>query len=470
MLDAVVVGSGPNGLAAAITLAREGLSVELWEANETLGGACRSNDLVGMGCVHDLGAAVQPLALASPFFRSLDLASHGLDWAIPEVSVVHPLEGGRAGVGYRSLASTAERLGVDSAAYLRLFRPLVKNSEGLLDFALRPQRSVPPAPLTSLRFAVRAPLPASWLAKRFNTAEARAIMAGHAAHAILPLSRPMTSSFAMLFAVTSHADGWPIPIGGAQAISNALAAAFRSFGGTVRLGQRVADIDALPKSRLTILALTPKQIDDIAGHRLSSRYRRALQRFRYGPGALKVDYVLDGPIPWVSPDARQAATVHVGGRFDEVALAERDVARGRIPSRPFVLVSEPTLFDPTRSSDGKTVVWAYTHAPRGCDVDFSGRVDDQIERFAPGFKDLVVGRNVTMPRDLEASNANLVGGDVGGGSYGGLQLLFRPAIRWNPYTTSDPQIFVGSASTPPGAGVHGMAGMLAATAARNTLT
>ena len=469
MLDAIVVGGGPNGLAAGVTFAKAGHSVEIWEANDTIGGACRTGDLVGLGCRHDLGAAVQPLALASPFFRSLELGSHGLAWAIPDISAVHPLDDGRAGVAYRSLDETAQRLGIDGDRYRNMLRPLVADSQGLLDFALRPQRSIPTAPATALRFAGRAPLPASWLARRFRTDEARGLLAGHAAHAILPLGRPLTSSFALLFAVTSHADGWPIPIGGAQAITDALASAFTSFGGSVRLGARIDDLGDLPKSRVVVLALTPRQIDRIAGGALSGRYRRALRRFRYGPGALKVDYVLDGPVPWTSVEARRASTVHVGGCFEDVAQAEHDVAAGRIPERPFVLVSEPTLFDPGRGIGGRSVVWAYTHAPRGCDVDFSSRIDDQIERFAPGFKDRIVGRHVTRPSQLEASNANLVGGDVGGGSYAGRQILFRPAVRWNPYSTSNQQIYVGSASTTPGAGVHGMSGMLAATTARTHL-
>ena len=468
-VDAVVVGSGPNGLAAAITLARAGRSVAVLEANDTVGGALRSAELTRPGFVHDLGSSIHPYAVASPFLRTLPLEDHGLGWVTPPASAAHPLDDGRAAVAWHDLDRTVEGLGDDGEAYRRLVGSYVERIEDLVDLGLHPPLRVPRHPLFAARFALTGARSAVRLARgRFADEPARALFAGHAAHSCLPLDRFLTASFGVLFAASSHAAGWPFPAGGAQSLTDALVAHLRSLGGEVRTGVRVADLGDLPERRVTILALTPRQILAVAGDRLASRYRRRLGAFRYGPAAFKVDYALDGPVPWTNADAASAATVHVGGTMDEVAESEAAVGAGRVAPRPFVLTAQHTLFDPSRAPDGQHTFWAYCHVPNGYDRDVSDRIDAQIERFAPGFRDRIIGRHVTPPADLEAMNANLVGGDLGGGSLEGRQLLFRPVLTRSPYDTSDPSIFIGSASTSPGGGVHGMGGHLAAQRALST--
>jgi phytoene dehydrogenase-like protein len=464
--DAVVVGSGPNGLAAAITFARAGRSVLVLEAEDEPGGALRSAPLVGDGYVNDLGSAIHPLARASPFLSSLPLERHGLRWVTPPAAVGHPLDGGRAATAWNDLDRTADGLGADGPAYRRLAEPLVADLDDLLDLVLRPLLRVPRRPLLAARFGARAALPAELLARRaFDGAEGRALIAGHAAHSVLPLSRPLTASVALLFIATTHTVGWPFPEGGAGSLAAALVDHLRSLGGEVRTGHRVRSMADVPAARHVVLALTPRQVLAVAGDRLAARERRALARFRYGSGVCKVDYALSDPIPWAAEDLRSTATVHVGGTLEEVAAAEAEVARGGHPAQPFVLLAQHTPFDPSRAPAGRHTAWAYCHVPNGSTVDMTDRIDAQIERFAPGFRDVVLARRTSLPADLEAWDANLVGGDVGGGSAGGLQMVARPRLTARPYATSDPRLSIGSASTPPGGGVHGMAGHRAALAA-----
>jgi phytoene dehydrogenase-like protein len=464
--DAVVVGSGPNGLAAAITFARAGRSVLVLEAEDEPGGAMRSAPLVGEGYVNDLGSAIHPLAKASPFLSSLDLERHGLEWVTPPAAVGQPLDGGRAVLAWNDLDRTVAGLGSDGPAYRALAEPLIDRFDDLLDLALRPLLRIPRHPFFAARFGAKAVLPATLLARqRFDGEPARALFAGHAAHSVLPLSRPFTSSFGLLFAATAHVVGWPFPRGGASSLAEAMLAELRSLGGEVRTGQRVDHLADIPPADRVVLSLTPLQVLRIAGPHFPTSYRSTLAGFRYGPAVFKLDYALSGPIPWADPDLHQTACVHVGGTIDDVARSERAVGRGRHAGQPFLILAQPSLFDPTRAPEGRHTCWVYCHVPNGSTVDMTRRIEDQIERFAPGFRDLVLARHAAGPADLEARNANLVGGDIGGGSLGGLQLVARPRLHPTPYATPDPRIFIGSASTPPGGGVHGMAGHLAALAA-----
>jgi phytoene dehydrogenase-like protein len=470
--DAVVVGAGPNGLAAAITLARAGRSVIVVEANTTIGGGARTLELTEPGVRHDIASAIHPMVKASPFFRTIEsnLHDHGLEWVTPPAAVAHPLDDGRAAVAWNELARTCEALGTDARAYLRYFQPWVKNIDDLVDLALNPLLRLPKRPLFSARFGATAALPAATTARRvWKSDEAQAMFAGHAAHAILPLTQPFTSSFGLLLGSLVHTVGWGFPVGGAQSISDAMASYFRSLGGEIRTEHPVRSLADLPPSRATIFALTPRQVDEVVGERFPTKYRSALQRFRYGPAAWKVDYSLDGPIPWTHPDIAMAGTVHLGGTLDEITEAEALVASGGHAERPFVLVAQHCQFDPTRAPEGVHTAWAYCHAPNGSTVDQTEAIERQFERFAPGFRDIVRARHVTSPADLEAQNMNLVGGDVGGGSYAGMQLFARPRAQTNPYDTPDDTMFIGSASTTPGAGVHGMSGFGAANRALNTV-
>jgi phytoene dehydrogenase-like protein len=468
-LDAVVVGSGPNGLAAAITLAQAGRSVTVLEANDTIGGATRSAELTLPGFVHDLGSAIHPLGVASPFFRSLDLESHGLRWIYPEASVAHPLDDGRAAMAWKDLDRTADGLAADATPYRRFFRYWVEHPDELADFALRPLLRIPGNPATAVRFGALSTPPATVTARSvWKTEEARALFAGHAAHSILPLGAPFTTSFAILLGASAHSVGWPFPQGGAQAIPDALASILRDLGGTIETGRDISSMGDLPDSTAVIFAIGPHQVERIVGDRFPERYRRSLRGFRYGPGAWKVDYALSEPIPWTNPDVHRAGTVHVGGTLDEIVDSERATAKGRyVP--PFVLLAQHTLADPTRAPAGKQTAWAYCHVPNGSEVDRTDAIEQQIERFAPGFRDCVLARHVSSPAILHEGNKCLVGGDVGGGSNKGSQLFFRPRPQANPFTTADPQIFLGSASTTPGGGVHGMGGVGAAERALSTI-
>jgi phytoene dehydrogenase-like protein len=473
MPDAVVVGSGPNGLAAAVALAEAGLSVAVLEAADAVGGGTRSEELTLPGFVHDVCSAIHPLGAASPFFAGLPLADHGLAWCHPEAPAAHPLPDGSAAVLERSLDDTADGLGAnDARAWRRLIGPLVEGWDDLADAVLAPLVRPPRHPVLLARFGLRAALPATLLARRvFDGEAARGLFAGLAAHAILDLHAPLTSSFGLTFAATAHAVGWPAARGGSQRIADALVSYLRSMGGQVVTGQRVASLADLPPARAVLFDLTPRQILAIAGDRMPAGYRRRLTRYRYGPGSFKLDYALDGPVPWRAAGCARAAAVHLGGTLAEVAAAERDVARGRHPDRPYVLCAQPSLFDTGRAPAGKHTFWAYCHVPHGSTVDMTSAVEDQIERFAPGFRDRVLARHVMFPADLERHNANEVGGDVAGGSHGGLQLVGRPVLSPHPYTLpiEGMDAYLCSSSTPPGAGVHGMCGWWAAQTALRRL-
>ncbi len=461
-VDAVVVGSGPNGLSAAIELARAGLRVRVHEAELQLGGGTRSAPLTSPGFVHDVCSAIHPLAVASPFFKTLPLGEHGLEWILPEVDVAHPLDDGTAAFLVRDLGATAEALGKDAASYRRLVAPLLRRSAELLDGVLRPIARVPRHPLLLARFGARALLPTTRLARAFDGAAARALVAGCAAHASTPLDGPFTASFALLFLLCAHSSGWPLARGGSQRIADALVATLGALGGEVLASDRIESLDRIGSARAILFDTSPSILDRVAGSLLPARYRAKLRRFRRGPGVFKLDYALSGPVPWRAPECRRAGTVHVGGTFEEIALAEAEVARGRHPEKPFVLVTQPSLFDPSRAPPGKHTLWAYCHVPNGSTVDMTERIEAQLERFAPGFRDLVLARAVAGPRDVEAHNANYAGGDIAGGANDGLQLFARPVLSAGPYATPAPGLYLCSSSTPPGAGVHGMCGYHAA--------
>ena len=463
--DAVVVGSGPNGLAAAIELARAGRSVLVREAAESVGGGLRSGELTLPGFVHDLCSAVHPMAAASPFFRTLPLSDHGLEWIEPPLPLAHPLDGGDAAVLLRSVAETAEGLGDDAESYRTLFDPLVTSWKQLESALLGPLVRVPRHPLALARFGLSALQPATGFARRrFRGEPARALFAGLAAHSILPLESLGSASFGLVLGTTGHAVGWPLPRGGSQRIADALASYLRSLGGEIQTGAPVVSLDQL-SARTILCDVTPRQFLQLAGERLPTRYRRALQRFRYGPGVFKLDWALSGPIPWTAPACTQVGTVHLGGTLEEIAASERAPARGETSERPFVLLAQPSLFDGTRAPEGQHTAWAYCHVPNGSDADLTEVVEHQIERFAPGFGERVLARSVSKPADLECRNPNLVGGDIGGGSNELRQLVARPVLRPVPYSTPLDGVYLCSASTPPGGGVHGMCGYLAARAA-----
>src|SRR5215471_17880840 len=461
--DAVVVGSGPNGLAAAITLARAGCSVVVYEANATIGGGARSAELTLPGFVHDVCSAVHPLAAGSPFFKTLPLERFGLEWIEPEVPLAHPLDNDSAACLCKDIDVTAEQLYNDSGAYRRLMKPLAANWKDLSVEFLQPMLHWPRHPITLARFGIAAICPATLLARfLFRQAPARALFAGIAAHSFLPLEAPVSSAFALVLGLAGHAVGWPIPRSGSQQISSALAAYLRELGGTIEVNRRTENLRDLPKSRAILLDLSVWEFLRIAGQELPARYRRKLQSFRHAPGVFKIDYALSEAIPWKAEACRRAGTIHLGGGIDEIAVTEREVARGKIPERPFALVAQQSLFDETRAPRGQHTLWAYCHVPFGCDVDMSDQIESQIERFAPGFRDCVVARHKTAAADLARSNPNLVGGDISGGGANLMQLLARPILSATPYRTPLPSVYLCSASTPPGGGVHGMCGYHAA--------
>jgi len=468
-LDAVVVGSGPNGLAAAITLARAGRSVRVYEAEATVGGGLRSAELTLPGFRHDLCSAVHPLARSSPFFRWAGLEDYGLEWCEPDVQLAHPLDDGTAVALWRDIAATADGLGADARAYTRLMGPFVDAWPALMQATLGPVTRVPRHPLLLARFGAVALRSAESVARRtFAGERARALFAGHATHAALPLDRLFTASFGIILGAAGHAVGWPVARGGSQQIADAMVRCLTAHGGEVVTSSPIDDIDQLPPAGAYVFDVTPDQLLRIAGDRFGGRfgefYRRQLGRYRRGSAVFKLDYALSEPVPWTTPECRRAGTVHVGGTLSEIARAEHDVGAGRVPDRPFVIAAQQSVVDDTRAPAGRHTLWAYGHVPFGCEVDMTDAVERQIERFAPGFKDVVLARVTTPPAGIAARNRNNVGGDIGGGSHDGLQLFFRPAVRWNPYATPDPRIFLCSSSTPPGAGVHGMCGYWAARA------
>ncbi|HWE39381.1 MAG TPA: NAD(P)/FAD-dependent oxidoreductase [Isosphaeraceae bacterium] len=465
--DAIVVGSGPNGLAAAITMARENLRVLVVEARGTVGGGMRSMELTLPGFVHDVCSAVHPLAVASPFLKSVPLAEHGLELIHPTVPLAHPLDGRPPAILERSVDRTAAGLGdeADAHAYRRLFGPLTEDAEKLYSDLLGPLRP-PRHPVAALRFGRVALRSARGLAEsRFRGEQARALMAGIGAHAILPLEWRPTAAFALMLGIAGHAVGWPVAKGGSRAIAEALASYLRSLGGTIETSRPITTLDDLPPSRAYVLDVTPRQVVAMAGDRLPSGYLRQLSRYRYGPGAYKLDWALDGPIPWRDEACRGAGTVHLGGTLAEVAASEAAVWRGEHPERPFVLLSQPSLFDPTRAPAGKHTAWGYCHVPNGSTVDMTDRIEAQVERFAPGFRDRILARSVMNPAALERYNPNDIGGDINGGVQDFRQFFARPVARLNPYATPNRSISICSSSTPPGGGVHGMCGYHAARAA-----
>ncbi|HXO67066.1 MAG TPA: NAD(P)/FAD-dependent oxidoreductase [Candidatus Dormibacteraeota bacterium] len=463
--DAVVVGAGPNGLAAAITLARAGRSVQVLEAAPTAGGGCRSAALTLPGFTHDVCSAVHPLAAGSLFLRTVPLREHGLELVQPDIPLAHPLDIGEAAVLHRDLAETCEGLGADGRAYRLLFGPLVADVDRLLEAVHGPLR-LPRHPVSMIGFGLRAMWPASTLARvSFRGVRARALFSGMAGHSMLPLNQPFTAAVALLLGTLGHAFGWPFAKGGSQALTDALVGYLRSLGGEVVLNRRVESLADVPPARAVLFDLTPRQVEAIAGKELSPGYRRSLERFRYGPGVFKVDWALKEPIPWAAAPCRRAGTVHLGGTMGEIAAGESAVWAGKHPDRPYVLLAQPSLFDPSRAPAGKHTVWAYCHVPSGSETDMTDRIEAQVDRFAPGFRDVIEARSVMNARDMERYNPNYVGGDINGGVQDIRQLFTRPAVRPVPYTTSNPRLFICSSSTPPGGGVHGMCGYFAARAA-----
>jgi phytoene dehydrogenase-like protein len=468
--DAIVVGSGPNGMAAAVTLARAGLSVLVIEGAATLGGGCRTDELTLPGFRHDVCSAVHPLAGASPFFTAADLPARGVRLLTPKVAFAQALDGGRAAALAGSVEETAGSLGPDGRAYRRLVGPLVRDMPLTLPAILAPLlRSVPEHPVALARYGLEGLLPASVLARRFRGDQARALLAGAAAHTMLPLTAPLTGAVGMLFLMTAHAVGWPVVEGGSAGIIDALAAEFTSLGGRFETGRWVDSLDSLPPARAVLLDVTPRQLLGLAGDRIPARHRRALRRFRYGPGVCKVDWALSGPVPWLAPACREAGTVHLGGEFAEVAASEAEVAAGQHPQRPFCLTAQPGVVDPSRAPEGRHTLWGYCHVPSGSTVDMTDRIEAQIERFAPGFRDLILARSVRTAADMERYNPSYVGGDIGAGAGTLRQTFLRPTPRWNPYRTPLRGVYLCSASTPPGGGVHGMCGAWAARTALSDL-
>jgi phytoene dehydrogenase-like protein len=463
--DAVVIGSGPNGLAAAITLARSGHSVLLIEGRDKVGGGIRTAEITLPGFLHDICATIHS-SEASSFFRSVPLFDHGLEWVHPPAPLAHPLDDGTAIVLERSVDETSRYVGEDAAAYRKLLGPFVSNWEKLLYEILGPLRLPPHSPILLARFGLYGFRSGKGLAESmFEGKRARALFAGLAAHSIQPLESPLTAAFGLVLGIFAHITGWPVARGGSQKIAEAMASYFLSQGGEIMTDRWVRSIRELPKARVYLFDTTPTQLVEIAGDHLPSGYRRQLERYRYGPGVFKVDYALDGPVPWRAAECRRSATVHIGGTLEEIAISERTVWEGKPPEKPFVLAAQQTLFDPTRAPDGKHTFWAYCHVPAGSTFDMTERIEAQIERFAPGFRDCILARNVMAPGDLEKYNPNYVGGDINAGVQDLGQLFTRPTFRPDPYTTPNRSIYICSSSTPPGGGVHGMSGYYAARSA-----
>lgn len=464
----VVVGAGPNGLAAAITCAEAGRSVLVLEAADTVGGGTRSAELTLPGFVHDVCSAIHPLLAVSPFFASADLARHGLELVHPEIALVHPLDGGRAGVLHQSVDATVAGLGADGKTWDRHVGWAARRWADIAPAVLAPLLRVPRHPLTMAAFGARGALPATVAGRAFATDEGSSLFAGAAAHSFLPLSSPLTSAMGLMLLASGHVAGWPTARGGSQAIADAMAKRLAELGGTIETGRLVRSLDVVPSSRAVLFDVTPRQLVRICGDALPLGYRNRLGAFRYGPGIFKVDYALSEPVPWANADARRAGSLHLGGTLREIASGEADVAAGRHPSRPFVVVAQQSLFDPSRAPEGQHTLWTYCHVPARSTLDMTGAIEAQIERFAPGFRDVVLARHTADSSWYEAYNPNIIGGDIAGGSHAGLQLLLRPRPGVHPYKTPNPRLFLCSASTPPGGGVHGMCGLNAAQAALAT--
>ncbi len=466
--DVVIVGSGPNGLAAAVALAREGAKVLVLEAMDEIGGGTRSAELTLPGYLHDVCSAAHPMGVLSPFFRTLPLEEHGLTWLRPKASVAHPLDDQPAVVLRTSLEETCADLGGDAESYRRLVAPFLRDPHGLLHDALAPLR-IPRHPFLMMRFGWHAVRSALGLAKRFDDVRARALFGGCASHSILPLDRALTAAIGLMFLVTAHVDAWPVAKGGSRSIARALASLLGAHGGTIETGRFVKSLKDLPPARVFLFDTSPAQLERIAGQALPDGYLRRLRKFRYGPGVFKVDWALDGSIPWKDPRCLEASTVHVGGTIEELAVSEAAMYRGDHADKPFVLVVQQSELDPSRAPPGKQTGYAYCHVPAGSTVDMTARIEAQIERFAPGFRDRILARHTTSPADLERHNPNLVGGAITGGVADLSQLFTRPIARLNPYTTPNPRVLLCSSSTPPGGGVHGMCGYHAARTAMRRL-
>ena len=461
-LDAIIVGSGPNGLAAALTLAHAGLSVEVFEGASTPGGGCRTEELTLPGFRHDVCSTIQSMVAISPFFRAFPEVRDAVTLLKPEVAMAHPLDGGAAASVEGSVEHTAASLGVDGPTYRRLFTALVNDSDGLAASVLAPLRSPPRSPLTMARFGLNGLPSATHLAKRFSTPEGKALIAGLCSHAMLPLDAPVTAAFGLFLNVSAHAGGWPVVRGGSDQLIDAMVSALTAQGVTIHVDRPIRRLSDLPSSRATLFDTSAWGLVDIAGDQISARYKAGVARFARGPGVFKVDWALSGPVPWTSEVARRAATVHVGGTFDEVAVSEKDVATGRHSETPFCIVVQASVVDDTRAPKGQHTLWSYCHVPNGSDVDMTERIEAQIERFAPGFRDLILKRVTTSTADGERHNPNYLGGDITGGAGTLRQTLFRPTMRWNNYRTGTPGLYLCSASAPPGGGVHGMSGYGAA--------
>jgi len=464
--DAIIIGSGPNGLAAAIRLAQAGKRVLVYEANETIGGGSRSAELTLPGFIHDTCSAIHPLGIGSPFFKTLPLEQYGLQWIHPSAPLAHVWDDGTAVLLERDVKQTARGLGRDGAMWSRIFSPLASRWSSLAPMILGPLLRFPRNPFLLGYFGVWALWSAKFFARTvFREEKTRGLFAGLAAHSTLALEEPLTASFAMVLGLTAQAVGWPLPRGGSQNIADALACHLQSLGGEIITNTRVENLNALPDANAYLFDVTPKQLLAIAGDKLRGSYKTQLQNFRYGPGVFKLDYALDAPVPWQAKEALRAATVHIGPTLDEIAASERATQIGRVSEAPYVLVVQTSLFDETRAPHGKHTLWAYCHVPNGSTLDMTERIENQIERFAPGFKQRILARSVMTPAQIQARNANYIGGDINGGVQDFFQLFGRPVWRANPYTTPDKSIYICSSSTPPGGGVHGMCGYHAANAA-----
>jgi phytoene dehydrogenase-like protein len=463
--DAIVVGSGPNGLACAVELARNGVGVTVLEAEQRIGGGTRTSELTVPGLLHDDCSATHPMAAGSPFLNSLDLAKHGLEWLLPEVDLAHPLDDGSAGVMMRSIDETARGLGEDGMAWKRVFGSSSANYGALLDDMLAPIIHFPRHPLRLARFGIPAAAPATLLARSWKTPQARALFGGVAAHGFAPLNRPMSSSVGCALIDAGHAFGWPVAKGGSQAIGDALAGVLAEHGGKIETGRRVTSFDEVGDADIVVFDLAPGAVAEIAGDRLPPRVARSYRRYRHGPGAFKLDLAIEGGVPWTNEFCRRAGTVHVAGTFEEIVIAERQINRGSMPERPFLLVGQQYLADPSRSKGDLHPLWIYAHVPNGYTGDATESVLGQIERFAPGFRERVIETSVRSPADLEAYNSNYVGGDIITGANSPVQILIRPRLALDPYSTGIDGVYICSAATPPGAGAHGMNGYNAAQSA-----
>jgi phytoene dehydrogenase-like protein len=459
--DAIVVGSGPNGLAAAIRLQQSGLSVLLVEAKNTIGGGMRTEEVTLPGFKHDICSAIHPLAVESPFFRNLPLEKHGLEFLQPTFAAAHPLDDGTAAVLEASFENTARLLDGDEKAYLNMIGPMVKSWPKIARNVLGPL-SYPKYPFTLSQFGFYAMQPASWLSGNFSTKKAKALFAGMAGHSMLPLNKMATSAIALILLTTAHRKGWLIPKGGAQSIANALASYFVSMGGKIQTNFYVKSLSDLPSAHAVLLDVTPRQLLEIAGHKFSSVYKWQLKRYQYGMGVFKIDWALDTPIPFAAYECRLAGTVHIGNTFEEIAYSEEQTWKGKHVDKPFVLLAQQSIVDPTRAPQGKHTGWAYCHVPAGSTVDMTGAIENQVERFAPGFRERILARSTHNTEQMEAYNFNYVGGDINGGAFTISQIFTRPTLRLSPYRTSAKGIYICSSSTPPGGGVHGMCGYYAA--------